>query len=628
MSEGVMRITIGKTGSVIAAFGAAIATSAAAAAVVLSPTQDIWTTSVYSFAPGGGGPGGGLNNDELRVGGWGDTYYSLLKFNLSGAPSTATSATLRLYNMSNSGGTATPMYLDRVTSAWDWTTQPITPQSPDNQRLWWVNRPTATQIGSLPAPTVASYYDIDVTSVYNAWQSGTPNHGIQFRPTNTWNNWNMFASSENATAAWQPQLIVEPAAPPPLFIPRPDIADAIAVPSSAPSIQDLPAPENLWGELQDIALNGRSGFSQTTIQFNGQMGIRLGESLAPVSQTTVGEKRRNAFQRAAADVVETYDQRPAWTKTAAGLISAGLGGINAANVGEIFRETFPAVWALAPLSNHVPEYANLTVEGTSATFAFVTGVVGGGVGAKVAGILAAYEIIEREIVMRGFRTLAGDPPDPDFRLVVVPEFIAVADPPSTGDADLDAYLTELQTSAIEVGAFIAAINKTFDRYSSAYAAGDATAATLQISSLLYYMALAKDSIAVLSSLTARLPSMLVDLGINPNLDISLGLVQMQDWVTEFGLPQGVSEFLLDQGYSIAEIGDIRTEFLGLSLEGTTGDFLTAFANMGLAYSGFERGLAIDEPGTLPLVAGSFLLLASVLIRSARRRSSRPRGLGP
>ena len=32
--------------------------------------QDIWTTNTFSYAPGGGGPGGGLADDVLKVGGW------------------------------------------------------------------------------------------------------------------------------------------------------------------------------------------------------------------------------------------------------------------------------------------------------------------------------------------------------------------------------------------------------------------------------------------------------------------------------------------------------------------------------------------------------------------------------
>lgn len=186
--------------------------------IALTPSMDIWTTSVFSYAPGGGGPGGGLNDNQLNVGGWGDDYRSLLQFDLSGAPTVASSATLRLYDMSANGGGSVSMNLDRVTSSWDWTTQPITSLSPDNQRLWWANRPSFTQLSTspLPAPVVGSYYNIDVTGLYNQWQSGAvSNYGIQLRPTGTNNQWDVFASSENA-AAWRPTLIVDSAASSPL----------------------------------------------------------------------------------------------------------------------------------------------------------------------------------------------------------------------------------------------------------------------------------------------------------------------------------------------------------------------------------------------------------------------------
>ena len=189
--------------------------------IILSPSMDIWTTSVYSYAPGGGGPGGGLNDDQLRVGGWGDTYLSLLQFNLSGAPTVANSASLVLYDMSSNEGTPVSMNLGQVTSSWDWSTTPITPSSPDNQRLWWVNRPNSTQLNAspLPAPSVGSYYSIDITNLYNQWQSGAaPNYGIQLSPTGVNKQWDYFASSENPTAAWRPTLVIDPAVvtlPPP-----------------------------------------------------------------------------------------------------------------------------------------------------------------------------------------------------------------------------------------------------------------------------------------------------------------------------------------------------------------------------------------------------------------------------
>jgi hypothetical protein len=103
------------------------------------------------------------------------------------------------------------MYVDRITSSWDWTIQPITSLSPDNERLWWENRPSFVQVSTSPllAPTVGNYYDIDLTNLYNQWQSGAvSNYGVQLRPTSTNNEFNVFASSENATATWRPQLIV------------------------------------------------------------------------------------------------------------------------------------------------------------------------------------------------------------------------------------------------------------------------------------------------------------------------------------------------------------------------------------------------------------------------------------
>ncbi len=171
--------------------------------------KDIWTTSVYSYAPGGGGPGGGLDNDILKVGGWGDYYYSLLQFDLTGAPLQATSAILRLYNADGGGAGGTPMRLDRITQFWDWRTQGT---GKDRLRLWWADKPPTVQWQATPLPTPAKYafYDIDITDLYNAWQSGQyPNYGLQLRPTLISNNWNQFYSSDYLGNPLQrPQLIV------------------------------------------------------------------------------------------------------------------------------------------------------------------------------------------------------------------------------------------------------------------------------------------------------------------------------------------------------------------------------------------------------------------------------------
>ena len=184
--------------------------------LVLQPgpvdSQDIWTTSVYSYAMCLGSYfGGGLNDFRLRVGGWGDLYYSLLQFNLTGLPTNASSAVLYLYCENLSGG-GTPLFFDRITSAWDWRTSGT---GCDRLRLWWADKPSAIQwAGSqLPTPSVSHWYAVDITTLYNAWQNGTyPNYGVRFRPVlNSNNNFDEFYSADYlGDPTLRPKLVITP----------------------------------------------------------------------------------------------------------------------------------------------------------------------------------------------------------------------------------------------------------------------------------------------------------------------------------------------------------------------------------------------------------------------------------
>lgn len=172
------------------------------------PGKDIWTTSVFSYQPVQGNPGGGLDDDRLRVGGWGDSYYSLIEFDLSGLPQQAQSAHIELFAKPN-GSATTSLYLDRITTFWDWRTQGT---GADRERLWWADRPNAVQWRSapLPGPTAGTWYRIDITDLYNAWQAGTyPNHGIQLRPVSTSNTWAEFYSSDSSDPALRPRLVID-----------------------------------------------------------------------------------------------------------------------------------------------------------------------------------------------------------------------------------------------------------------------------------------------------------------------------------------------------------------------------------------------------------------------------------
>jgi hypothetical protein len=204
------KFMMSRLGSFASAFTVALIvfggnTSSIAEEIILQPGpnngKDIWTTSVFSYTDEGGGPGGGLDNEHLRVGGWGDYYHSLLEFDLTELPAIAASARIELYAFNrNTQRYPTGIWLDRITEFWDWRTQGT---GADRERMWWIDRPNAVQWNQdvfqpLPVPAFDQWYTIDITNLYNAWQAsgnGIDNFGIQLRPASINQNQNSFYSS-------------------------------------------------------------------------------------------------------------------------------------------------------------------------------------------------------------------------------------------------------------------------------------------------------------------------------------------------------------------------------------------------------------------------------------------------
>lgn len=157
--------------------------------------QDVWITSLFDY-----GDDYGVDDEMLQVGGWGDSYHALLRFELAGLPVQASSAVIVLEPFDR-GDLSTPvtMTLHRITSAWDESTG-------------WPTRPASVLIGGLAAPIVGVSYAIDITAVYNSWQGGTlPNFGIELRPTSVSNRFNVFRSSDySVDPSVRPKLVIIP----------------------------------------------------------------------------------------------------------------------------------------------------------------------------------------------------------------------------------------------------------------------------------------------------------------------------------------------------------------------------------------------------------------------------------
>lgn len=144
-----------------------------------APVRSIFTTSQFSFEEGGTRrEGGGRADVRLPVGGWGDTYLSLLKFPIPDNRLVRRAVVRLVVLGADANSRPTTMTLRLIGESWD-----VLP-GPQN-RLWWRDCPQSEIVRrNLPAPgPPESIYDIDITSIYNGWARGiNVNHGIMLEP--------------------------------------------------------------------------------------------------------------------------------------------------------------------------------------------------------------------------------------------------------------------------------------------------------------------------------------------------------------------------------------------------------------------------------------------------------------
>ncbi len=151
---------------------------------------------------------------DLRAGrsNSGANLLPLLQFDLSALPAPpVTRALLVLDQYAGTGSTAFALDAHRVTQAWteadaSWTSATAT--------TTWAGGTYASTVYATATvtPGVPGTTQWDITAMVNEWLTGTANDGVELvlqsqPPTNTYVQ---FASRDNATVAWRPQLVVTP----------------------------------------------------------------------------------------------------------------------------------------------------------------------------------------------------------------------------------------------------------------------------------------------------------------------------------------------------------------------------------------------------------------------------------
>lgn len=180
--------------------------------------NSIYTTSVFSMDGDDkpGGPGGGRADARLMVGGWGDTYLSLVKVPLvSDRPVSRAILRLTVLDDALNNGTARPTSMTLRVAYQGWDVMPG-----GKYRLWWHDCPNSRAVrrNLPPAGPSGSPYDIDITDQYNDWVKGhIPNFGIILEPNEIGkygeyitghSNFNVFFSTRAVEINNRPKIIV------------------------------------------------------------------------------------------------------------------------------------------------------------------------------------------------------------------------------------------------------------------------------------------------------------------------------------------------------------------------------------------------------------------------------------
>lgn len=138
---------------------------------------DGWITSVFygrTF----------IRDDTLKVGGWGDTYRTYIKFDVTGLPQSVSNATLWLQPYQWTDYSPTAVNFNLVTSDW------LPPLPP----MGWDHQPSATFLFGKVAPVPNQWWTTDITPSYAGWKSGS-NNGLLLDPLGTNHQLDAFRSS-------------------------------------------------------------------------------------------------------------------------------------------------------------------------------------------------------------------------------------------------------------------------------------------------------------------------------------------------------------------------------------------------------------------------------------------------
>jgi probable HAF family extracellular repeat protein len=317
-------------------------------------------------------------------------------------------------------------------------------------------------------------------------------------------------------------------------------------PTSTPILSEFPSPVHLYQELPQFMADHGNEFSASSVAFINSNTAKI----QPLIDSS-GDRFLKDFAGSLGDNLKLAGDASGYIKAAAS------GDLAAAELQVIVTQAhIPAVSLAFTVSNFARQIA------TKAT---------------VGALWTANNYIWGNLVAGQLQRFGEDPPSPDYMDVVQSTDIPNLSPSmtTTGFSQLDAARDTQVVAGLKVAAYLQAANDSYDRYSGAIAAGNTTAAGLQLEALLQYLNLYNDSARAAATDLQSTRDLAISLGMADQAFDPLAFQSLQTKMAG-GLEPDVIQFLSDQGLSTSDIDTLR---------------LSAISLDPLTISGSEYGLA-------------------------------------
>jgi hypothetical protein len=315
-------------------------------------------------------------------------------------------------------------------------------------------------------------------------------------------------------------------------------------PTSAPSISTFPNPSgNIYTSVNSFVANQGPNFSPTSVQ---------------------------TYLTGTAQAVDPL--RPSRLKTVFATASGALKGIGtAASYASLFGTSPPGttdvLGALLPflnLSDRNELIADTTLFSADAAAYLATG--------NYPLALVTFDlfwwttVIPRQLD----QFVADDPIDPNYQEVVIPDSVSPPSLPSTGNAQVDSLVLDAYMKKVGAACFLKAAITTYNRYSTAYSASDATSAGLQLQALLNFLHLYDQAMQAAAEDMKQLKLLLPQAGFGDRSADPSAIQSMQQTLDANGVPQDIAQFLSDHGFTADQIEAARKQFLGVDPNAVSG----------------------------------------------------------